>query len=69
MLNIRKKILTNEKMRPIAVQISYKDWLKIEHQLCLIKPYPKKDLSVYSGKLVLTEDPLEYQHRMREEWE
>lgn len=68
MLNIRKKIVTNEKMRPIAVQISYNDWLRIERQLNLTTHYHPKDLSGYSGKIVLTEDPLEYQQRMREEW-
>jgi hypothetical protein len=33
MLNIHKKILTDEAMQPIAVQIDYADWLKIEHLL------------------------------------
>jgi len=33
MLTISKKILTDEAMRPIAVQIDYQDWLDIERQL------------------------------------
>lgn len=49
MLNSHKKIFTDETMRPLAVQIDYKDWLEIER--LLIKPTesqeegePAKDL-------------------------
>ena len=30
MLSIRKKIVTDEGLHPIAVQIDYEDWLEIE---------------------------------------
>jgi hypothetical protein len=33
MLTIHKKILTDEAMRPLAVQIDYQDWLEIERRL------------------------------------
>lgn len=33
MHNIAKKIVTNEAMQPIAVQINYADWLEIESLL------------------------------------
>lgn len=36
MLTIHKKILTDEAMRPLAVQIDYADWLEIERQLSLL---------------------------------
>ena len=32
---IEKKIVMNEMQQPVAVQISYQDWLKIEQQLSL----------------------------------
>lgn len=36
MLSIHKKIVTDEAMRPVAVQIDYADWLEIERQLGLV---------------------------------
>lgn len=30
---------------------------------------PKKDIMKYAGKLKMDIDPLEYQRRMRDEWE
>ncbi|MDM8565068.1 hypothetical protein QUF74_05390 [Candidatus Halobeggiatoa sp. HSG11] len=41
-LDIQKKIVTNEKYQPIAVQIDYQDWLKIEQQFDV--PIPKRPL-------------------------
>jgi len=32
---IEKKIVMNEMQQPVAVQINYQDWLKIEQQLSL----------------------------------
>jgi len=37
MLNIHKKILTDEAMHPLAVQIDYSDWLKIEQLLSKVQ--------------------------------
>ena len=33
MLKFHKKIVTDESLKPIAIQIDYADWLKIEHIL------------------------------------
>lgn len=35
-LTINKKIVTDETMQPVAVQIDYADWLEIEWQLRLV---------------------------------
>lgn len=69
MHKIRKRILTDETERPIAVQIDYADWLEIEHTLNLqTEDVSNVDLSRYGGVISLTEEPLAYQARMRQEW-
>jgi hypothetical protein len=69
MLSIRKKIVTDEDMRPVAVQIDYEDWLEIERQLGLGVPKPRvTNLARHRGVLTLPEEPLEYQRRVRDEW-
>lgn len=66
---IRKKIVTDEDSRPVAVQIDYEDWLEIERLLDLCGGEAETtDLSRYSGIIKLAEDPLEYQERIRGEW-
>jgi hypothetical protein len=69
MNKIRKKILTDKAKRPIAVQIKYSDWLEIERSLGVRPKEPREtDLSQFEGTVVLTEDPLRYQSRIRQEW-
>jgi len=69
MRKIRKKILTDKAERPIAVQIDYTDWLEIERTLNLEGEHSGKiDLSNHEGVITLTEDPLGYQSRIRQEW-
>ena len=68
MQRIRKKIVTDEEKHPIAVQIDYSDWLRIERSLNLGEGQEVTDLSQYSGVISLTEDPLTYQGRVRNEW-
>jgi hypothetical protein len=68
MQRIRKKIVTDEANEPIAVQIDYTDWLKIERALNLSQEEEVIDLSRYSGVIPLTEEPLAYQARIRNEW-
>ncbi len=70
MNHVHKKIVTDESLHPIAVQIDYADWLKIEKML-LMKKSTKKitHLSSYIWTIKLTEDPLDYQARIRGEWE
>ncbi|MGH9397947.1 MAG: hypothetical protein ACRD18_13990 [Terriglobia bacterium] len=67
---IQKKIITDEARMPVAVQISYADWIEIERYLELGEGYPRReaDPSRYSGVISLTEDPLNYQVRLRSEW-
>ena len=70
MLELQKKIVTDESLNPIAVQINYLDWLEIENLLKLTRYTPKiVDLSSYIGSIKLAEDPLIYQKRIRSEWE
>ena len=44
MQSIRKKIVTDERLHPIAVQIDYEDWLEIEKMIfcngsqCILPP-------------------------------
>jgi hypothetical protein len=69
MRKIKKKILTDKAERPIAVQIDYTDWLEIERTLNLGGEHSGKiDLSNHEGVITLTEDPLGYQSRIRQEW-
>ena len=69
MHKIGKKILRDESQRPIAVQIDYSDWLEIERCLSLRSEEARStDLSSYEGVIQLTEEPLTYQSRIRQEW-
>jgi len=70
MMKIKRKIVTDESMRPVAVMIDYEDWEKIE-QLILKQENqsPPSSLEQYAGILKLVEDPVAYQQRVREEWE
>lgn len=66
---VRKQLVTDEEHRPIAVQINYDDWLRIEQQLKIQAPLVQGvDLSRYTGTVNLTESPLAYQARSRNEW-
>lgn len=66
---IKKRILTDEDQRPIAVQIDYADWLEIERLLHLREENrPSSDVSQYAGSIYLHEDPLDFQARIRGEW-
>jgi len=69
MRKIRRTILTDNAHKPIAVQIEYSDWLEIERTLNLEGEQPAhSNLSGYEGVITLTEDPLGYQSRIRQEW-
>jgi len=66
---IRKSLVTDGSMRPIAVQIDYEDWLEIERFLNLASENAKTvDLSRFVGVISLDVDPLEYQAGIRGEW-
>ena len=68
---IRKSIVRDDHDQPVAVQIDYKDWLKIETILAREQPQaePGGDVNAYRGCLKLTEDALSYQLRVRSEWD
>ena len=70
MLPFRKRIVTDESMRPVAVLIDYEDWRKIEQLLEASQLLEKEEFNIakYAGVIKLTEDPLQYQQRVREEW-
>ena len=69
MHKIRKKMLTDESQRPVAVQIDYADWVEIERELDLRSQEGRTtDLSAYHGIITLTEEPLQFQSRIRQEW-
>jgi len=78
MLDVKKRIVTNEDGQPIAVQVDYTDWLEIERQLA---DSPSDDTSEPKERPSLRElsvkirpywrggDGLEYQRRIRAEWD
>ncbi|NJL09679.1 MAG: antitoxin family protein [Calothrix sp. SM1_7_51] len=70
MLPVTKKIVTDEAMRPVAVLIDYQDWQKIEKILKNYQPEQQADvdLNQFAGIIKLTQDPLEYQQQVRDEW-
>jgi hypothetical protein len=55
-------------MRPVAVQINYKDWLEIEKILEGQKKRKTMSINKDAGVIRLSEDPVSFQRRMREEW-
>lgn len=72
---IKKKILTDEKSHPVAVQIDYEDWLEIERLLETRDSENAEseddfdELADELGKKWRGGDGLEYQIRIREEWD
>jgi surfactin synthase thioesterase subunit len=70
MLTVNKKIVTDEARCPVAVLIDYQDWQRIEQILEAYQLQQKEefDLNNYAGVIKLTQDPLEYQQQIRDEW-
>lgn len=70
MLTFKKKIVTDEAMRPVAVLIDYQDWQKIEQILKTYQLQQREEfnLNKYAGVIKLTQDPLDYQQQIRDEW-
>lgn len=69
MLPINKQIVTDANNRPVAVQVSYSDWLEIERLLRQRQNgSATPDVARLAGSLKLPQDPLEYQNRTRGEW-
>ncbi len=69
MLTIHKKVLLDEAMNTVAVQIDYADWIEIAQRLGIEqKTVESAALGEYEGTISLTEDPMAFQTRIREEW-
>ncbi len=70
MLMIHKKVLLDEAMNPVAVQIDYADWVEIARRLGIEpKIGESAALQRFEGVISLTEDPMAFQARVREEWQ
>jgi hypothetical protein len=65
---IKKQIVTDEAMRPVAVLIDYEDWQAIEKILAAYQPQTDSALAAFAGVIQLPVDPLEYQQQIRAEW-
>ena len=74
---IHKKIVMDEAQNPVAVQIDYEDWLEIERLLegQIKKEQAKEQQDDFDelldkvGELWQGGDGLEYQRKIREEWD
>ena len=71
MPEINKRIITDDDNHPVAVEVDYADWLRIERLLGSLDDNgpPMTDLAGHAGRLDWPVDGLEYQQRMRREWE
>jgi len=67
--NIHKKIVYDEKNKPVEVIVDYCQWQKIVNNLKINKKtMTKEKLLKFSGIIKLKEDPLKFQRRIRNEW-
>lgn len=66
---IHKQLVTDEEGRPVGVLIPYQDWLRIEQQLGQgMAESGGAPLRRHEGGIHLSEDPVTYQRRLRDEW-
>jgi hypothetical protein len=66
---IHKQLVTDEDGRPVGVLISYEEWLRIEQQLGgAAVANGIEQLRRHEGAIRLSEDPVAYQRRLRDEW-
>ena len=70
MQEIHKQILSDENGEPVGVLIPYREWLTIEEKLGASSKdtASAKHLQRYAGIIRLTQDPLDYQRQIRDEW-
>ena len=66
---IKPRIVLDEHHQPAEVIIPYSDWLLIEQELDKTVAAPPFDINRLAGSLKLSEDPIEFQRRMRNEWQ
>lgn len=66
---IHKQVVTDEQGRPVSVLIPYLEWLQIEQQLNAPSLATQaRPIQRHGGSIQLSEDPLTYQRRLRDEW-
>jgi hypothetical protein len=69
MSTIHKQLVTDEEGRPVGVLIPYEEWLRIEQQLGnAVAVEGGEPLRRHEGMIHLSEDPVAYQRRLRDEW-
>lgn len=69
MNTIHKQLVTDEEGRPVGVLIPYEEWLRIEQQLSgAVMSNGDEQLRRHEGTIRLSEDPVAYQRRLRDEW-
>lgn len=69
MSTIHKQLVTDEEGRPVGVLIPYEEWLRIEQQLGgAAGANGLEQLRRHEGMIRLSEDPVAYQRRLRDEW-
>ena len=69
MSTIHKQLVTDEEGRPVGVLIPYEEWLRIEQQLSgAAAAHGIEQLRRHEGMVHLSEDPVAYQRRLRDEW-
>jgi hypothetical protein len=69
MSTIHKQLVTDEEGRPVGVLIPYEEWLHIEQQLGGAAGVNGiEQLRRHEGMTRLSEDPVAYQRRLRDEW-
>jgi hypothetical protein len=60
-----KKLVTNEAMQPIAIQIDYADWLKIE---ALLEQYTQKPIELSDNTAVWQNQWCELAQKIDKAW-
>jgi len=71
MTELHKNLVTDDRNRPVAVQIDYADWVALEERLSGLdaKVPHTSDLACHSGRVRVSIEPLEFQARIRGEWQ
>jgi len=77
MIDVPKKIVRSEDGTPVAVQIAYDDWKRVEEKLRTLSPDSAEEnkKTAFENALDASRgtwtagDGLEYQRRLRAEWD
>ncbi len=67
---VSKRILSDENGRPIAVQMDYDEFVRFEKAVESVEPRDAYERMMSAvGTVKWDEDPVEYQRRLRDEWD